>query len=104
MEMIIMTMQNNNLRADGNSDIDAIKGDIASLKSDAITLKKDAANLAKSLKDNGRSVAREGIDQLRTAGERQYKTLESRIVDEPGKSILIAFGAGLVASYLLKSR
>jgi hypothetical protein len=103
MEITIMTMQNNSLR-DGNSDLDAIKGDIASLKCDGFYVKKDATCVARNLKENGSSVAREGMDQLRTAGERQYQSLESRIIDEPAKSVLMAFGAGLIVSFLLGSR
>jgi ElaB/YqjD/DUF883 family membrane-anchored ribosome-binding protein len=90
-------MQNNTLKNTGGQEIQAIKDDLVNLKDDGLTL-------ARNLKGNGESVAREGMDNLRAAGEREFRKIEKHVQDKPGQSILLAFAAGLVASYVLGSR
>jgi ElaB/YqjD/DUF883 family membrane-anchored ribosome-binding protein len=90
-------MQNNEIKASAVSEIQTIREDIAALKA-------DTAILARNIKDEGGRIARGGIDELRAAGGREFYKVEEHVRENPGQSVLLAFAAGLFASYLLGSR
>ena len=74
------------------------------IKKDLTTLKDDTATLAKGITDKGQGVLRDGVDQLITAAEDEFQDLEKRVKEKPGQSILLAFAAGMFASFMLGSR
>ena len=90
-------MQNPTIKSNGGSEIQTIKDDLSCLKDDTVTLARD-------IKGKGGRVARDGIDQLMTAGEDQFHRVEERVKERPGQSMLLAFAAGLFASYVLRPR
>ena len=90
-------MQNNDIKSNGGSEIQTIRDDITALK-------EDTATLARDIKGKGGRIARDGIDELRAAGGREFHMVEERVRENPGQSVLLAFAAGLFASYLLGSR
>jgi len=90
-------MQSDIQRGNGNSEPHTIKADLASLKDDAATLIRD-------VKDRSETVASKGVDQLYTAGKREFSAMEEHVKEKPGQSVLLAFAAGLIASYILGAR
>ena len=90
-------MQDNVQKNNGGSKADIIKDDLASLKDDTMTLAQD-------IRGHGGAAVREGLDRLRSSGRDEFHRVEKYVSEKPGQSILLAFGAGLIASYILRSR
>jgi ElaB/YqjD/DUF883 family membrane-anchored ribosome-binding protein len=74
-------------------------------------IKEDVAGLARSLRDTSAEKARAATDyvqdrvnDLKETGAEVIDKTERRIKASPGKSVAIAFAAGLLASYLLGRR
>lgn len=74
------------------------------IKKDLTALKEHTATLAKEVKDKGQGVLRDGVDQLIAAAQDEFPDIEKRVKEKPGQSILLAFAAGMFASFLLGSR
>lgn len=81
-----------------------LRSDLNVLKDDAATTLHDAAALAKTLKGESRAIARDGIKNLKTAGENEFHRMEERVRERPGQSVALAFCAGLMFSYILGRR
>ena len=72
------------------------------------SLKSGVIGLAHNLRDIGADKAHEAasyvndqIDTLKATSVDSFKRIEKKIQDKPGQSVAIAFGVGLLASYLL---
>lgn len=87
-----------------NNSLHEIKNDLNILKDDAKTTMRDAATFASNVKSESGNIARAGAEQLKSAGETEFRKLEDRILKKPGQSVALAFCAGLVFSYVLGSR
>lgn len=90
-------MQSDIQRGNGNSDSHTIRADLTSLKDDAATLVRD-------VKDRSEAMTSESLNQLYTAGRREFSAMEEHVKEKPGQSVLLAFAAGLIASYILGAR
>lgn len=86
------------------TEIDDIREDLNSLKNNVIALtnhiKKDGAAQTEDFK--GYAAAQ--LHQMKANGELQMKHLEKNVKAHPGRSLMIAFASGLVASMLLGRR
>lgn len=98
------TMNNGSQGLSGNVGFPEIKNDLNTLKEDAATALRDAAVLAKNIKDGSGNIAREGVNQLKSAGQNEFHKMEAHVREKPGQSVALAFCAGLVFSYMLGSR
>lgn len=87
-----------------NAGFPEIKSDLSALKDDATTALRDAAVLARDLKDSSGSIARQGVNQLKSVGQNEFHRMEERVRAKPGQSVALAFCAGLIFSYVLGHR
>ncbi len=87
-----------------NAGFPEIKSDLSALKEDAATTLRDAAVLARDIKDSSGSIARQGVNQLKSVGQNEFHRMEERVREKPGQSVALAFCAGLIFSYVLGSR
>lgn len=107
--------------ADGSlqKELDALRSDIASVQADigriTETIKKTTGE---SIQDTGESIRRrfeelqrriqgqasQALGAARTRGRRSVEGVEHQIEERPFVSMLIAFGVGLLISYLLGRR
>ena len=87
-----------------NAGLRDVRQDLNTLKDDAATTIHDAAKLARNLKDESGNIARDGVQQLKAAGQSEFYKMEDRVREKPGQSVALAFCAGLVFSYVLGSR
>lgn len=85
--------------------------EIYNIKEDLQTLKADASNLVQHVVADGQEKLREAgqitsntYESLKSIGARQLKKAELEIKAKPIQSIAVAFGVGLVASFLLGRR
>lgn len=86
------------------TEIDHIREDLDSLRNNVVELtrhmKKDghaqAAQLRSSMSDR--------LEQVQKSGRMQYAQLEGRVKEKPGQTLAMAFGAGLLASMLIRRR
>ena len=74
------------------------------IKEDLASLKDNATTLARDIKGSGKAIVKDGIDNLYGTYESQFQKVEERVKKKPGQSILLAFAAGLAASYVLGAR
>ena len=86
------------------SEIDDIRDDLKSLKNNVI-------ELSQALKNDGikqtKSVKHTAVDRISTIedqGRAKYAELEGQVRENPGKSMAIAFAAGLFASMMMSRR
>lgn len=92
-----MTTLNNFIKGNSAPDLHALKDDL-------IALKNDGANLVQHINENAGNISRDGVDRMMAKADRGISSMVDHIKAKPNQSMLIAFGAGLVASYLLASR
>ncbi len=85
-------------------EINDIREDLDSLKNNVVELtrhiKKDGSQQTRVIK---RSLL-EQLSQLEASSQKQFKAIESNIKEKPAQSVAIAFGVGVVASFLLNRR
>lgn len=81
------------------------------LKEDAASLKDNAIQLAQRVRDEGEQKVRqakdavsEGYERFKSSSADQLRDVEKRVKDKPLQSIAIAFGVGLIASYIFGRR
>ena len=91
-----MTTLNNFIK--GNSTADA-----QTLKDDLTALKNDGADLVQHINENASALSRESMDKIMAKADRGLHSMSEYIKEKPNKSMMIAFAAGLAASYLLAS-
>ena len=86
------------------AEVEDIKHDLDSLRSNVVNLtrhlKHDGAEKASVVKDR----VMEGLDDLRAKGKDGLKTVEDKVRENPRNGILLAFGAGVLANFLLRRR
>ncbi|MBU2082972.1 MAG: hypothetical protein KKB75_03950 [Alphaproteobacteria bacterium] len=91
------------IKADIDSDVDALKNDISALRDDLRQVVKDVRGLAsvraQAGVDKGAEIAKEAGEQI---GEAKT-AMESRIRDNPLAAIGIAFGAGVVLAMMRRN-
>jgi ElaB/YqjD/DUF883 family membrane-anchored ribosome-binding protein len=78
---------------------------------EAQNIKENVVGLARNIRDSSADKAhvaadyvRDRMDDMQSSGTDTLKKIESRIQSRPAQSIAIAFGAGLLASFLLGRR
>lgn len=83
--------------------------EIGDIRQDLTNLKDDTVVLGRHVKADGKEYAKETAEQLKARireleekGKTEYQSLEQRIAEHPGRSVAIAFAAGLIASALLR--
>lgn len=85
-------------------EIDDIKSDLDSLRNNVVkltrNLKQDGLETAENVKEH----LKESVHALREKGEESLKRVEDKVRDNPRNSVLLAFGAGILASILLRRR
>lgn len=92
-----MNTLNNFIKGNSTPDLHALKDDLTALKN-------DGANLVQHINENASNLSRDGMDKMMAKADRGLLSVVEYIKAKPNQSIAIAFGAGLVASYLLASR
>lgn len=92
-----MTTLNNFIKGNSTPEVHAIKDDL-------IALKNDGANLAQHINENASNMSREGMNKIMEKADSGMHSVVGYIKAKPNQSIAIAFGVGLIASYLLASR
>ena len=83
-------------------------GDVSAIRQDLKNLKEDTASLIEHSKEEGKEQlqyaeqkAKSALASARSASKDQYKELETFVRSNPGQSIALAFGAGILASFFL---
>ncbi len=71
---------------------------------DLEALKEDSLDLAKSLQVKSETAVADALDEIRQAGEDQVARLEKRVVKNPRNTVLLAFAAGALTSFLFAPR
>ena len=86
-----------------------VSDDLGDIRKDIEALRNDLSSLAKHTKEEGNArldIARERltdtIADYRKSGRKQYKEMEKHVKDKPAQSLAMAFGAGLITSFLLR--
>jgi ElaB/YqjD/DUF883 family membrane-anchored ribosome-binding protein len=92
-----MTTLNNFIKGNPTPELHALKDDL-------IALKNDGANLAQHINENASNLSRDGMDKMMEKADRGLHSVAEYIKAKPNQSMAIAFGTGLLASYLLASR
>jgi ElaB/YqjD/DUF883 family membrane-anchored ribosome-binding protein len=92
-----MTTLNNFIKSNTTPDLHTLKDDLTALKN-------DGANLVQHLNENASSISRDGMDKIIEKADRGMNRVIEHVKAKPNQSIMIAFAAGLAASYLLASR
>lgn len=83
-------------------EIEEIKQDIDSLKSNVVELTKHMKSEGKVQASRIGEVAMQQLEELKKSAQLEYLKAEKAVKAKPGQSIAIAFGAGLLASFLLR--
>lgn len=82
-------------------EIDEIRQDLDSLKNNVVELTRHLQeNGAEQVHELG-AIAQKKAEQLKKAGQKEFKKLEGQVKEHPGQSIAMAFAAGLVLSVLM---
>lgn len=85
-------------------ELEDIKQDLDSLRSNVVQLtrhlKHDGAAKAADVKER----LKDGMGELRAKSEERLHDLEEKVRENPRNSILLAFGAGVLANILLRRR
>lgn len=98
-----------------SNDMEDIRDDIKSLKDSILTLSKHVEADGKMTAAELKTKAQDNLDDLKTKAQEnianfqdysrdQLKVAEKEIKAKPAQSVAIAFGAGLLASFLLSRR
>lgn len=82
--------------------------DVSAIRQDLKNLKEDTASLIQHSKEEGREQllyaeekAKEALKSAKSVSKDQYAEIESFVRSNPGQSIALAFGAGILASFFL---
>ena len=83
--------------------------EIGDIKQDLTNLKDDVTVLGRHVKADGKERATETVEQMKARireleekSKMEYHSLEQRIAAHPGRSVALAFVAGILASALLR--
>ena len=102
-------------QANTSSDMDKLRGDIHALQKHLSELKTDVAAAGKVKMDDLTTAgklkaaelkirAKDNVSYIQDYGRDQYKHMEENIKTNPGKSVAIAFTAGVLTSLLFGGR
>ncbi len=83
-------------------EIDDIKSDLDSLRSNVVQLTRHLKHDGLETAANVKELLKESMEELRTKGEESLHRVEDKVRDNPRNSVLLAFGAGVLASLLLR--
>jgi ElaB/YqjD/DUF883 family membrane-anchored ribosome-binding protein len=86
---------------DIKSDLDSLKANIVALTNH---LQSDGIDKARALTSDLQDTALDMTGKVVAEGNREVHELEKQVKNNPGKSMLFAFGAGLLANALLSRR
>lgn len=89
---------------DSYTEIEDIRNDLSSLKDNIVELTKHLQKDGAAQADDLKKMAALKMSQLNKSGHDQLVKAEDSIRSNPGKSVALAFGAGLIASLLLGRR
>ena len=84
------------------SETENLKNDVAELQASINKLTKDMSTLSKSIGNNVGENAKRVADQARERGKQSADAVEAHVAENPFRSLLIAFGAGVVISQLIR--
>lgn len=85
-------------------EIDEIREDLDSLRTNVVELTKHISKDSSKQTEAVKKMFAHRIGELEHRAQAGYKTLESNVKAKPGKSVAMAFAAGLVASMLISRR
>ncbi|MDE1153313.1 MAG: hypothetical protein PW788_12315 [Micavibrio sp.] len=92
-------------------DAEANYTEIGDIRRDIESLKENIAALTQHLKSDGKAkvadlkdAASQRVDDMVAKSDETLAKLESQVKDNPRQAIMVAFAAGLVTSFLLRSR
>jgi ElaB/YqjD/DUF883 family membrane-anchored ribosome-binding protein len=85
-------------------DMTKIRADIAALQEHLTELRRDVTNAGKVKAAILKGKATDNISYMQDYGRAQMETMENNVKANPGKSMAIAFAAGLVSSFLFSGR
>ena len=86
---------------DIRSDLDSLRANLVALTNH---LQADGIDRAKSFTSDLQDTALDATDRIIAEGNREVQELGKQVKSNPGKSMLFAFGAGLLANALLSRR
>lgn len=86
------------------SEIDHIREDLDSLKNNVVELTRHLTKDGNAQVSQLSHTLMERIADAQKSGKQQYKLLEKKVKDKPGQTLALAFGAGIIASMLMKRR
>ena len=79
-----------------------VQSDMAQIRSDIGSLKSDVVSLTRSVGMEAKYSASENISRLKLRGKDTMARVEDTVREQPAKSLLAAFGAGIVLSALTR--
>lgn len=82
-------------------DVQAIRDDLDALKSDIASLAKTVRTTGENRVVSMRNLAEAKASDLADAGKERLENVETTIQDNPGRSVALAFAAGLLTSFLI---
>lgn len=83
-----------------SNDLDNIRQDLDSLKSNVVNLARDLKRSGRSSTESMVSTLSDQLSRAREASNDKYVQVEKSVSKNPAKSIAMAFGAGILASFL----
>lgn len=86
------------------SEIDHIREDLDSLKNNVVELTRHLTKDGNAQVSQLSHTVMERIADAQKSGKQQYKLLEKKVKDKPGQTLALAFGAGIIASMLMRRR
>lgn len=85
-----------------SDDLTEIRKDIESLRSHLSDLTKHAKQEGNEKLIDVKGMVNEALADYSKTGRKQYKEMENRVREKPAQSMAMAFGAGLLASFLMR--
>lgn len=83
-------------------EIEEIKQDIDSLKSNVVELTRHVQSEGRFQAGKISELAAQRLTDLKKSAQLEYLKVEKAVKAKPGQSVAIAFGAGLLVSFLLR--
>lgn len=84
-------------------DVTKIQDDIKSLQEHMTELRKDIGSVGRVRAEELKTRAKDNVAYMQGYSREQLQNVENNIKDNPGRSVLIAFGTGLLTSMLFNS-
>lgn len=84
-------------------DVTKIQDDVKSLQQHMVELRKDMGSVGRARAEELKNRAKDNVAYMQGYSRDQLKHVEDNIKDNPARSVMIAFGAGLLTSMLFSS-